>query len=214
MTDAFRRRSVLAGLLAAVTVPAPAQPGLRQVRLLVIRRLASIPGNNCTAPCIRGRLFNVSDINGPLSPASIVATGRSPICDIIERPWRNNAPSQSAIPKGIYPAMIRTDETKDWMKGKPNRAWRLELANVPGGRSNIQFHYGLDEGWSEGCFIVGRSHAQIAQGIGTSYCQVTDGEASVAAIRAAVTGSGLDSSRIEVAVADHGDIFTNPDTTC
>ena len=43
------------------------------------------------------------------------------------------------------------------MKGKPHRAWRLEL-DVPriNGvlRTAIQFHYGKDKSWSRGCVIL------------------------------------------------------------
>ena len=214
MSEAVLRRTVLIGLVTTAAGTALAQPNLRPVRLLVVRRPAAIPSSNCAASCIRGKLFDISDITGALVPAAIVALGRTEICDVIERPWKDNAPSVSSIPKGIYAAKIRTDSSKTWMVGKPDRAWRLELQIVPGDRSNIQFHYGLDESWSEGCFIVGKPQPRSFQTIDASYCQLTDGESSVAAIRKAVTKPGADSSKIEITVADQDDIFTNLPTRC
>jgi hypothetical protein len=101
------------------------------------------------------------------------------------------------------------------MAGKPDRAWRLELSAVPGHRSAIQFHYGQDESWSEGCFILG-VHVQPsdASGIGSSYCKLTNGESAVSALRAAVKASGKDTNKIEVTVADYDDLFTGLPTHC
>ena len=201
-------------MVVGLSAPAIAQPSLRRVRLLVVRTPAGIPANNCVSRCIRGRLYDVSDVSGSVLPAAIATSGRPPICDVIERPWAGNAAGRSAIPKGIYPATIRTDESKTWMKDKPDRAWRLELSGVPGGRSRIQFHYGLDETWSEGCLIVGRTLSQNRPLGSGEYCRLDGPEGAVAAIRNAVKAPGNDTGRIEVIVADLADLFPNRPTGC
>lgn len=205
------RRTVIAGFaIAAATAMAPARAqSLRPARLLVARRRAPIPSSNCASPCIRGSIFDVSDIDGPIMPAAIVASGRAAICDVVERPWANNTPSVSAIPKGVYAAHIRTDATKTWMRATPARAWRIELSGVSGGRSAIQFHYGLDERWSEGCFIVGERLAP-----GAAYCQLVRADAALATLRAHMEATGLYTQTIQVTVADTGDLFAGAATHC
>lgn len=205
------RRSVLAGLMLVAGGGVYAQP-TRPVRLLVARQRARGPASNCTAPCIRGSVYDVSNVGGTIVPAAIVASGRSPICDVVERPWRNNAPHVSSIPRGIYQARVRTDATKDWMIETPSRAWRIELANVPGGRSAIQFHYGEDERWSEGCLIVGRHRANSTTAGG--FCQLQNADQALAALRQAVEAPGGDSARIEITVGDVSDLFVGAPTTC
>ncbi len=209
------RRALLAAMSAAFLGGPALGQALRPTRLLVIRKPGLSVTNACVAPCVRGQIFDISAIVGTVSPAAIVASGAEPLCDTIERPWKNNLPSVSSIPKGVYRAAIRTDATKPWMVGKPNRAWRLELAGVPNGRTAIQFHFGADEKWSEGCFIIG-DHlvTNTALGITPAYCKLTNGEATVAALRSCVTGPGRDSKQIEITVADVSDLFTGAQTTC
>ncbi len=49
--------------------------------------------------------------------------------------------------------------------------WRLELDNVPGGRSAIQFHFGRDAAWSKGCIIVGANNRLVC---GRDECAFSD----------------------------------------
>jgi hypothetical protein len=191
----------------ALTSESGAQ-ALLPVRLLLLRRLGLSPSGQCTAPCVRGSLYDVSDLKGrALDDALIPLMGtRAALCDVIERPWKNNAPNVSAIPRGVYAATVRDDRSKPWMTNE-NRAWRLELGGT-GHRSNIQFHYGQDVAWSEGCFIVGALlQADDGAGLAAKYCALSDAEKAVSTIRAAVTAIGRDSKDIKIGVADHGGLF-------
>ena len=187
---------------------------LPPVRLMVVRRPAVLGATNCTAPCIRGSIYDVSN-QGVFAPATwTVPLGQEPICDVIERPWLNNAPNISAIPAGAYDAFVRSDATKGWMTNE-NRAWRIQLRDV-NERSAIQFHYGQDEKWSEGCFIVG-DHIQSVPTLNDldgAYCKVENGEAAVARLRAAVTSPSVDSSEIKIFVSDRESLFGNATQGC
>ncbi|RWM14904.1 MAG: hypothetical protein EOR73_25480 [Mesorhizobium sp.] len=137
----------------------------------------------------------------------------APVCDVIERPWKNNAPSKSSIPAGQYDARVRDDATKNWMNNE-NRRWRIELAGVPH-RSNIQFHFGQDVNWSEGCFIVGDLlQPDGSTGMEASYCGLEGGEAAVARLRAVVQGTGAIPGDLKVGITDDYGLFpdfsTNP----
>lgn len=209
----FDRRHLLMGAaavgLGALVVPTAFAQVLRPVRLMLVRRPARIPSSACTARCIRGQLFDVSDAGNRALDDTILPLLRlrTPICDTIERPWRNNQPSVSSIPVGIYGASVRTDATKPWMTTL-DRRWRLELSGVPH-RSAIQFHYGQDEAWSEGCFILGQLLSPGGTIGDAAYCQLTNGEVAVAALRAAVTDTGADATDIRVGVCDDTGLFPN-----
>jgi hypothetical protein len=174
---------------------------------MVVRRMGLSPTNQCVAPCIRGSIYDVSDLSGSLDDTLLpLLKARKPVCDIIERPWKDNTPNVSAIPKGVYAATVRTDKTKPWMTNE-NRLWRLELAGTPK-RSAIQFHYGQDVAWSEGCFIVGSLlQAGDAAGVTARYCAVEDGEVAVVALRSVVTATGRDPKKISVGVTDDSGLF-------
>jgi hypothetical protein len=165
------------------------------------------PTNQCVAPCIRGSVYNFSDQDAPLDQTILpLLAGRKPICDVIERPWKDNRPNVSSVPKGIYTAHVRSDRTKAWMTTE-NRAWRIELEGLQP-RTAIQFHFGQDETWSQGCFILG-SLLQKGDGSGITdrYCKVENGEAAVAALRAIVNGTGLDPKKITIGVVDDSNLF-------
>jgi hypothetical protein len=187
------------------------------VRLLLLRRPALSPSSECAAPCIRGQLYDVSDFPDAVLDQSLLPLmpGRPALCDVIERPWANNAPSKSAISKGVYAAHVRDDATKDWMTTL-DRRWRIELDGTTP-RSAIQFHYGKDVKWSEGCFILGK-HLQTSDSVGITrqYCVLEDGEKAVAALRAAVMAAGRDSNKITVGVADYEGLFPDfsPNKPC
>jgi hypothetical protein len=161
-----RRRDVLRFSLAvpfgmiAGAVPGQAQT-MRPVNYVIVRSTDYV--NRCV-DCIPGKLYGASpqaNLKGDgwrLLPHTLLA-------DTIELSFEENAPGASSIPTGFYVAKVRQDATKDWMwtGGKVNkgqtiadRVWRIELQGVPHGRTNIQFHYGRDASWSNGCIIVGR----------------------------------------------------------
>lgn len=202
-----RRSLLVTGALS--TAPALGRTqSLTPVRLMVVRRMGLSPTNQCVAPCIRGSIYDVSYMAGSLDDTLLpLLKTLKPVCDVIERPWKDNKPYVSAIPKGIYSASVRTDKTKPWMDNE-NKLWRLELAGALMQRSAIQFHYGKDVNWSEGCFIVGSLlQSGDAAGVTARYCSVENGEAAVAALRAVVTATGRDSKKISVGVTDDSGLF-------
>lgn len=208
----FSRRSFLSVAFGGLAVPTIIRAqALPPVRFLVIRHPAVIGSDNCVATCIRGSLFDVSTA-GVIDPEQwSFPLGVDPICDVIERPWAGNAPNVSAIPAGVYEAFVRDDPTKNWMTNE-NRSWRIQLKGVEG-RSAIQFHFGQDENWSQGCFIVGDHLVAdpTLNDLAGAYCSVGNGEDAIAKIRSVVTDPGLDGSNITVAVADRRGLF--PDFT-
>ena len=206
------RRGFLSVAFGGLAAPAVTRAqALLPVRLLVLRYPAVIGSNNCVATCIRGSLYDVSTA-GAIDPTQwSIPLGAEPICDVIERPWAGNAPNVSAIPAGEYNAFVRDDASKSWMTNE-DRRWRIQLEGVQG-RSAIQFHFGQDEQWSQGCFIVG-DHLVADPSLSDlagSYCSVSNGEAAIARLRSVVTDPGLDGSSIRVAVADRRGLF--PDFT-
>lgn len=199
------RRVAIVGIAASAASAAKSQ-SLVPIRLLVIRKPGLTITNQCVARCIRGRLYDVSDITGfdfnqIVLPAVKV---RPPICDTIEQPYRGNRPFVSSIPRGAYRARVRDDVTKPWMNTLDKR-WRIELERTSP-RTAIQFHYGNDVSWSEGCFIVGTvsspEHSMTA-----SYCRLENGEAAIAALRRAVTAPGRNPADVMVGVADDAGLF-------
>lgn len=187
---------------------------LRPIRLLVVRKPGFSLTNSCVAPCIRGKLYDVSDTPDFRVDNVVLSLLKAPICDLIERPWRNNSPSKSSIPVGLYAARVRDDATKGWMTNI-DRRWRMELSGVPH-RSHIQFHYGRDVDWSEGCFIVGDLlQPDGSTGMEAAYCGLEGGEAAVARLRAVVEGPGTNPADIMIGVTDDYGLFpdfgSNPD---
>jgi hypothetical protein len=67
------------------------------------------------------------------------------ICYTLERPEAGNASNISAIPAGVYPALLRYDHAD---------RWRIELRDVPG-RTNVQIHIGNFPADTQGCILVG-----------------------------------------------------------
>lgn len=206
------RRTFATGLAAAIgAIPVRALgQALLPIRLLVVRKPGFSLTNACVAPCVRGKLYDVSHIDGFDLQSVMLPLLGTPVCDVIERPWKDNAPSKSAIPVGLYSASIRTDPTKDWMTNI-NRSWRIELSGVPH-RSNIQFHYGNDVNWSEGCFIVGDLlQPDGSSGMESAYCGLEGGEAAIERLRSIVEAPGSDRADLKVGVTDDYGLF--PDFT-
>lgn len=206
----------IAGGLGATSMPFLAKgQSLQPVRLLVVRKPGFSLTNACVAPCIRGKLYDVSNLDGFDQLIALIPLLGAPVCDVIERPWKNNAPSKSSIPVGVYNASVRNDATKGWMSNL-NRRWRIELSGVPH-RSSIQFHYGNDVNWSEGCFIVGDLlQPNGSSGMEAAYCGLDGGEAAIERLRAIVEAPGFDPSDIKIGVTDDYGIFPdfNSDPVC
>jgi hypothetical protein len=99
---------------------------------------------------IRGSLYGVPSTMKLEDVASTL--GLQHISKTEELPYEANAKNVSSVPANIYRAKIRNDKTKSWMTNV-NRTWRLELDKVPR-RSAIQFHYGKNYAWSQGCIIL------------------------------------------------------------
>lgn len=143
-----------------------------------------------------------------------IPSWKEPICDVIERPWANNLLNVSAIPAGQYTAFARSDATKSWMTNI-NRSYCLQLNGVRD-RTAIQFHYGQDEAWSQGCFIVGDHIADNVTigGLSGAYCSVENGENAIARLRATVEATDVDGSQIQIAVSDRETLFLNANQGC
>lgn len=206
-SEISRRSFLLSSALVASPLWVDAQQ-LIPVRLVVVRRLGLSPTNQCVGSCIRGSVYDVSDLSGNLNDALLpLLKLRKPLCDVIERPWKDNKPNVSSVPKGVFTASVRTDRTKPWMTNE-NRWWRIELVGTKLERSAIQFHYGQDVSWSEGCFIVGSLLQRSDDaGLTNRYCSVENGEVAVAALRAAVSAPGRDTSKISIGVFDDAGLF-------
>jgi hypothetical protein len=164
------------------------------VRLILIRQADY--KDKCLS-CIPGKIYGVPPAID-FAVAETVPSLLEFICDTVELSYEDNVPKKSSIPEGLYTAKVRQDGTKKWMwsegeigKGSilPDRSWRLELAGVPNKRTNIQFHYGKDVGWSAGCIIIGQKLAQCSA---TDQCNFPDSpEAAVSALRSYVVTNSL-----------------------
>lgn len=209
----FNRRQTLGLGVAAFGLYFPLISAKAQlllpVRLIVLRQPGTI-SNQCVAPCIRGLLYDVSSLAGFDMENLVLPAIKAlpPICGVIERPFDDNKPDKSSIPRGVYSATIRDDATKKWMT-TPDRRWRLELSGVPGGRSAIQFHFGKDVAWSTGCFIVGMPLESPKSFTREGYCNVAQSEQTMAKLRDIVTSPANNLGDIKIAVSDDGDLFPN-----
>lgn len=202
-----RRDAILAmiSLMAVRPLSLRAKEVRSPVQLLVVRHSNYV--NKCVR-CIPGKLYGVPN-SISLETAEWTTGLLTELTDVIERSFEQNIKNISSIPIGIYDAHIETKATKKWMwsGGKVsqgevllNRAWRIELENVPGKRTKIQFHYGKDVSWSEGCLIIGTSPRNTCH----DECKHGDSpEKSVAKLREYVTSNSLASDHpIRVRIAD------------
>lgn len=123
--------------------------GAKQAQILLVRA-AKQPITCGKVQYIPGGLYGVpptvklEDVNSSF--------GLEFLTRVEELAYLDNASRVSSIAPGVYNAIVRDDASKKWMTNI-NRRWRLELLGTES-RSNIQFHYGLDYKWSEGCIIV------------------------------------------------------------
>ncbi len=175
------------------------------VRLLLVRNGEYV--NRCVE-CIPGNLYGVPD-GIDLGSAEGLTAVLTPICDTIELSYEENVKNASSVPARTYDAAVVTKATKRWMwtgggvdQGNVilDRAWRLELKDVPDHRSAIQFHYGKDVGWSRGCIIIGTSPANTCH----DDCVHTDlPAAAVQALRQYVESNMMASNTpIQIRIAD------------
>lgn len=193
---------------------------LHPIRLLVVRYPATGPQDSCRTPCIRGSIFDLTDTLAADSKketlfssdpeaiafwSSLVLTSFDRICDTIERPWKDNAPNISSIPPGVYGANIRNDPTKKWMKKDLDLAWRLELTGTAK-RTNIQFHYGKDEKWSAGCFIVG-DHISEDGDDPDKFCKLKNSKSNILKLKDIVQREGRTSDGIKIMVVNNAGVF-------
>jgi len=72
------------------------------------------------------------------------------LCRTIELPWKENQKNVSSIPPGTYKGHLRYD--------KPDQ-WRIQLDDVPGGRTGVQIHVGNYTSEIQGCILVGTALA-------------------------------------------------------
>lgn len=140
-----------------------------------------------------GKLYGVP-VTIPL-PLATLSSGLTHIADTEEPLYQDNEPFVSSVPRGTYQGFIKDEETKSWMVGKPNRAWRIELEDTEP-RTEIQFHYGDDYTWSEGCIIL------VGKEANGPVCAHDDSpESAVIALREYVESIGLNKDvRIDVRI--------------
>lgn len=214
------RRLFCLGALSGLYTTANAQVSLLTPRLLVVRRPSIIPSTNCLAPCIRGSVYDVTNMGSFNNIVLDSLVLDPPICDVIERPWQNNAPNVSSIKVGVYKTKVRDSvgtnsngTPKKWMTRSYDHRWRIELVGTAPARTYIQFHYGRDVSWSEGCFIVGRHVSQDPAGLVKGYCRVYDSLNAIRALRTTITAPGRDYRKTEVAVTDYSSLFPQFKTT-
>lgn len=72
------------------------------------------------------------------------------LCYTLELPWRNNKPSISCVPEGIYDV---TFLEKSYSGKFKNCYW---ITNPPEGRSGILMHCGNTTADTSGCILVGK----------------------------------------------------------
>ncbi|MDR6384006.1 DUF5675 family protein [Paraburkholderia caribensis] len=162
----MNRRNFINLITALTLMPMPrsaVRAHDRPVGLLLVRERGY---NDKCLPCVEGRLYGVP-LNIDLSSAEKVLPLLAFISDTVELSYEADSDRPSSIPEATYNAVVRTDGSKKWMwtggevgSGSilPDRAWRIELQNVPH-RTAIQFHYGRDATWSRGCIIIGHRTA-------------------------------------------------------
>lgn len=136
-------------------------------KLLLVRDAKN--NRQCEVSVMHGKLYAVPN-NRDLASVN-TSLGLQLLTQVEELPFEGNAPYVSAIPDGTYKATIRIDASKPWMKGRPLRSWRLELRGT-NPRTHIQFHYGKDKSWSQGCIIL------TGDGINKPFCRSNGAENS------------------------------------
>ncbi len=83
-----------------------------------------------------------------------------PFALTVERPWRDNARSESCIPVGVYTASRCRTQAHYGFADSPKFGNTFEVTNVPG-RSRILFHKGNIMDDSHGCIIVGEQFESL-----------------------------------------------------
>lgn len=101
---------------------------------------------------IKGQLYGVPDIYELKNLGRENTHLLEYLCDTQELTYIDNQKNISSIPEKTYLGCIRNDPSKSWMRNELRR-WRIQLKGVDN-RTDIQFHYGKDFGWSDGCIIL------------------------------------------------------------
>ena len=92
-------------------------------------------------------------------------------CCTVEPRWRGNAVGQSCIPDGNYRMSLRESPmVARTTSGRFQRGW--EVTDVPG-RTFVMIHPGNWARNSDGCILVGRSHAIVGNEPGITSSQDT-----------------------------------------
>ncbi len=95
----------------------------------------------------------------------VLIYGGAPICVTLEPPWKDNKPSVSCIPVGVY--VCRRVKS-------PKFGDTFEIADVPG-RTHILFHKGNWAKDTYGCVILGSSFVGGSHTVGfTEEAMVVD----------------------------------------
>ena len=79
----------------------------------------------------------------------------------LENPWRDNLPSISCIPPGIYEVLRCRKSPEYGFRDSPRFGDTYNVVNVPG-RSYILFHKGNTERDTKGCILVGTYFGELA----------------------------------------------------
>ena len=87
-----------------------------------------------------------------------------PLCVTVERPWLNNAPIISCVPRGI------TGHFKKYQSPKNGQTWICQ--NIPN-RSDIEIHAANIPSQVEGCMGVGQYFAMFTECLGVANSQST-----------------------------------------
>lgn len=187
------RRHLLMGLPGMFVARFADAQASNTVQLFLQRDSKEPISCNSDVKYIRGNLYGVPKTT---KLEDVVSTlGLTHISRTEELPYLDNAKNISSIPAKIYDADIRTDRTKKWMNND-ERAWRLELRDTAP-RSAIQFHYGKDYKWSEGCIILtGNATGDIMCSQGSD-----SPEEAVATLRDYVLTGGNSITKIRIKIA-------------
>ena len=81
----------------------------------------------------------------------VLIANNTPFAVTAERPWKNNAKSESCIPSGTYTCK---------RVNSPKAGNTFEVTNVPN-RTHILFHTGNTMDDSEGCILVGEQFEHL-----------------------------------------------------
>lgn len=155
----MKRRSVLAGTAAMLSLPAFSQ--LQPLALRLVRRTGwqELMGKN---QCVIGDMYLTTTAFPVSDPGTKLANA-------LELAYRGNLAEISAIPPGDYSGFVRTDG---------GLGWRVELKGTAP-RENVQIHIGNRTADTVGCILLGTGNSTDAQ------CNVAGSAAAMDKLKAA-----------------------------